>query len=74
MIRLSYENRAVFQQANLCGRAAMGLTYIAVVAFVVVLFLELLVLVVFILVEVVVGVPGAADAAVGLEEAHVRLE
>ena len=52
----------------------MGLTYIAVVAFVVVLFLELLVLVVFILVEVVVGVPRAADAAVGLEEAHVRLE
>jgi len=56
------------------GRAAMGLTYIAVVAFVVVLFLELLVLVVFILVEVVVGVPRAADAAVGLEQAHVRLE
>lgn len=50
-----------------------GLTYIAVVALVVLLIPELLLLVV-VVVEVVVGVPGAADAAVGLEEPHVCLE
>jgi hypothetical protein len=54
---------------------AMGLTYIALVALVVVfiVLVELRLLLV-VLVEIVVGVPRAADAAVGLEEAHVGLE
>ena len=51
----------------------MGLTYIALVALVVIVFIELRLLFI-VLVEVVVGVPGAADAAVGLDEAHVGLE
>jgi hypothetical protein len=53
----------------------MGLTYIALVALLVVfiVLVELRLLLV-VLVEIVVGVPRAADAAVGLEEAHVGLE
>lgn len=55
---------------------AMGLTYIALVALLVVVIIVLveLRLLLVVLVEIVVGVPRAADTAVGLEEAHVGLE
>jgi hypothetical protein len=46
----------------------------AYIALVVLPFLEPVVFLLLVLVELVVGVPGAPDAAAGLEEPHVGLE